>query len=230
MSEEARLQVAAFAALSLAAFGFVVILSFWQAEAFQPYFGRIPPLVAITLVIVAGALSMRRLYVGGWFRVVNPRMARKGIALSAAVVLVFALEVTVLDILVRFPENINVPSPQALLFYPVIGYVVEVVFHLMPLALFLTLLERRGKGSTTTRMVWFCIILTALLEPTYQLAFVERPYTWTAVYLWARLFAFNLIQLSIFRRFDFVSMYSFRLLYYAYWHIAWGYARLRLLF
>ena len=43
---------------------------------------------------------------------------------------------------------------------------------------------------------------------------MERPYTWTAVYLWARLFAFNLIQLSIFRRFDFVSMYSFRLLYY----------------
>jgi hypothetical protein len=34
----------------------------------------------------------------------------------------------------------------------------------------------------------------------------------------------------VFRRYDFVTMYSFRLFYYAYWHIAWGVIRLRVFF
>jgi len=40
----------------------------------------------------------------------------------------------------------------------------------------------------------------------------------------------NLFQLSIFKRYDFVSMYSFRLVYYAIWHIVWGVVRLNLFF
>jgi hypothetical protein len=35
---------------------------------------------------------------------------------------------------------------------------------------------------------------------------------------------------SAFRRYDFASMYSFRLVYYAYWHVAWGVIRLKVLF
>jgi hypothetical protein len=40
----------------------------------------------------------------------------------------------------------------------------------------------------------------------------------------------NLCQLLIFRRYDFISMYTFRIAYYMLWHVLWGYARLRLLF
>lgn len=39
-----------------------------------------------------------------------------------------------------------------------------------------------------------------------------------------------LLQLHVFRRFDFVSMLSLRLVYYVYWHLIWGAIRLRVLF
>lgn len=40
-------------------------------------------------------------------------------------------------------------------------------------------------------------------------------------------FLINLSQLMIFKRYD---LYSFRLVYYIFWHIVWGYMRLKLLF
>jgi hypothetical protein len=36
--------------------------------------------------------------------------------------------------------------------------------------------------------------------------------------------------LEIFRRYDAVAMYFLRLVYYAIWHIGWGYVRLSVLF
>ncbi len=42
-----------------------------------------------------------------------------------------------------------------------------------------------------------------------------------------QLLAFGLVQLYVFRRFGFVSMYAFRLAYYSLWHIAWGAIRLK---
>ena len=44
------------------------------------------------------------------------------------------------------------------------------------------------------------------------------------------LFVFGMIQLSLFKRYGFVAMYTCRLAYYAVWHIIWGYLRLQLLF
>lgn len=37
-------------------------------------------------------------------------------------------------------------------------------------------------------------------------------------------------RLALFKRYDFVTMYTFRLVYYLLWHIVWGVIRLRLLF
>ena len=45
-----------------------------------------------------------------------------------------------------------------------------------------------------------------------------------------RVFVIAVLQLYVFRRFDFASMYSFRLVYYAWWHILWGTIRLSVLF
>jgi hypothetical protein len=40
----------------------------------------------------------------------------------------------------------------------------------------------------------------------------------------------NLVQLTLFRRYDFLTMYAFRLVYYLVWHVAWGHLRLQVLF
>jgi hypothetical protein len=50
------------------------------------------------------------------------------------------------------------------------------------------------------------------------------------VYMWIHLFVFNFLQMLVFKRYDFLKMYMFRLVYYLLWHIVWGSVRLGLLF
>jgi len=52
----------------------------------------------------------------------------------------------------------------------------------------------------------------------------------TVTYDGLYVFAINAAQLEIFRRYDFMSMYCVRFVYYMIWHVAWGHARLNLLF
>jgi hypothetical protein len=124
----------------------------------------------------------------------------------------------------------NVPVPQALLFYPAIGFVAEIMFHVLPLALLLFIMHPLGGWIGKERVVWLGILLVAVLEPTFQVAFEGKPFTWGAAYTWIHVFAIALLQLAVYRRFDFISMYAFRLCYYAYWHILWGVIRLEVLF
>jgi hypothetical protein len=107
-----------------------------------------------------------------------------------------------------------------------------VVFHLLPLSLLLLVLAPLSKSLGAERVVWICLLLVSLLEPLYQtdLAF-SRPYPmWVTSYVAVHVFLFNLLQLLAFRRYDFVSMYSFRLTYYVLFRILWGHVRLGLLF
>jgi hypothetical protein len=83
------------------------------------------------------------------------------------------------------------------------------------------------------RVVWLSMLLVSVLEPVYQL--VASPPSsqhsgWAAAFVALLVFLINLVQLLIFRRFGFVSMYAFRLAYYLIWHIAWGHIRLLVLF
>jgi hypothetical protein len=117
---------------------------------------------------------------------------------------------------------------------------VELVFHLLPLCVLLTVLPLVVGHRRSQRIVWVSLILVALLEPAFQTwtavseaPVVGAPHTyasWVVAYDGLHIFAINLCQLLIFKRYDFVSMYALRLVYYAIWHIAWGYVRLRLLF
>jgi len=49
-------------------------------------------------------------------------------------------------------------------------------------------------------------------------------------YVGLHVFLINLLQLWLFKRYDLISMYSFRLAYYLLWHIGWGHVRLKLRF
>jgi hypothetical protein len=51
-----------------------------------------------------------------------------------------------------------------------------------------------------------------------------------STYVGVFVFVFTLVELDIFRRYDFVAMYVFRLTYYLWWHIIWGTLRLQWLF
>ena len=81
-------------------------------------------------------------------------------------------------------------------------------------------------------LAWSCILIVALLESIFQTILgssLAYP-AWVIGYVFVNIFLINTFQLLIFKRYDFVSVYSFRLMYYAIWHIVWGYLRLSLLF
>ena len=209
-----------------------MVLSLLPGNPFRHYFGAVHPLVAVALITIVGALSLRFLVERGWFQILSTGSRRRGLLLSAGLATLFAAIVVPADFLIRFPQDMNVPLPQSLLFYPVIGYVVELVFHALPLALLLWLLGPLQGRLPPDRLVWLCIPLVAVLEPLLQmgLGFSGQPLSWAQGFVAVHVFAFNLAQLAVFRRYDFVSMYVFRLVYYLYWHILWGSLRLFWLF
>jgi hypothetical protein len=155
----------------------------------------------------------------------------RGVVLSAMLATMFAVAVILVDLSIVFPYY-HVPPPQSLLFYPAIAYVAEIAFHALPLSLVLVCLGPLFKTLDPNRLVWLCILLVSYLEPIFQLGvgFSKESFSWADMYVGLHVFAFNLLQLYVFRRYDFVSMYAFRLVYYIQWHIAWGSVRLHVLF
>lgn len=111
------------------------------------------------------------------------------------------------------------------------AYVAEIVFHVLPLSVLLVVLGPLSEKREPTRLVWLCIFLASCPEPIFQLRWrsSESLLSWADAYVGLHVFAFNVLQLSMFRRYDFISMYVCRLAYYIEWHIVWGYVRQYLL-
>lgn len=74
--------------------------------------------------------------------------------------------------------------------------------------------------------------VVALLEPASQwyTGHTGQPFSGLGIYVALHVYLINVLQLHLFRKYDFVSMYGFCLIYYFYWHIIWGDLRLRWLF
>jgi len=225
-----RNQVLVFLGISLVIAILTGILYIRNPPLFQAFFGTLNPLLVIFGIILLGTLLSLFFLSRGWFAV-HKAGEYKGILVAAGLAALPGLIIILLDLKAVFPADTNRPFPDSLFFYPIFGFVVEVLFHMMPLALFLFMLTSMFKLNFE-QVIWPCILVVALLEPIFQtiLGF-SRPYpTWVTACVFANIVLINLFQLSIFKRYDFVSMYSFRLVYYAIWHIVWGYLRLQLLF
>jgi hypothetical protein len=170
-----------------------------------------------------------------WFAIYQKENL-KGLVQSSGLAALLALIMIGVDLKIVFPADMNVKFPESLLFYPAIGFFVEIVFHVLPLSLLLLVLTFSSKNLTYGKIIWICILMVSLLEPGYQvltgiLMGSSRHYPlWAVAYVGFHVWVINLFQLLIFKRYDFVSMYSFRLMYYILWHIVWGSVRLKLLF
>lgn len=222
-------------ALSLLALGAVAataILSLSGSTAFQPYLGNLNPVLTILLVTALGFVSLGFLHSRGWFEICAGRKSLKGTARAAVLASLLAIPAILVDLRHPFPRDMNVPPPQSLLFYPAIGYLVEITLHALPLALLLASLGRLTNWVSSQLLAWGSILTAALLEPILQAHWATSASggSWVDVFVGLQVFAVNLLQLYIFRRYDFVSMYMFRLAYYLQWHILWGYVRLQVLY
>jgi len=205
-------------AIALAAFTVSLAAPLMPRAPFGAYFGPLPSPLAVIFVAGLGLLAVRRLQAVGWTPPgwTSPRRLACLAALGAA----FALPTVALDIALPFPIGINAPLPEALAFYPAVGFVAETVFHLLPFAL-LSLLIRGQVGTA--------IVIGALIEPAFQVAAGAGPGQQGAL-MAAILFGFGLVQMTALHRHGFAAAFALRIGYYLVWHIGWGAARLPLLF
>lgn len=222
-------QLLVYLGLALAVAGFTGVLTLRDPLLFRKYFGALNPLLVVAATAVLGGALLWILLSRGWFAVY--RAGNPGrLLVPSGVALLLAGGIILVDRAVLFPEDINVLFPDSLLFYPVMGFVAEVVFHLLPLTALLVGLTTLGLRYES--ILWPCLVAVALADPIFQTvagSAGDAP-LWVTEYVFLHVFAINLLEVVLFRRFDFVTMYAFRLVYYALWHVVWGYLRLRLLF
>lgn len=225
-----RWQYLAYFAISLMALIFTLILLPSSEAYFRRFLGETNAILVMIVATVVGAVALWILQSNFRFVILKGQATLQGIALSALLATTLAVAIVAADINIRYPEDTNVPVPQALLFYPAIGFVAEIIFHVLPLTLLLLIMTLIFGQSSKERIVWFAILLVAVFEPTFQVLFGQKTFSWGDAYTWIHVFVIAFLQLYMFRRYDFVTMYAFRLIYYGYWHILWGVIRLKVLF
>jgi hypothetical protein len=198
---------------------------------FARYFGDLPVPLALLIAAAAGAASLGFLRARAGLVLVGRDRIGRGLLEGALLATLLAVPTILVDVVAPFPAGINVASPAALYFYPIIGAVAEVAFHLVPLAL-LVLVGQLATGTRATeRRLWWCFVLVALTEPIFQVAFGwDQSPPWVSVYVAGHLYLFGVLELRSYLRHGFVAMYAFRLVYYLHWHIVWGALRHDLLF
>jgi hypothetical protein len=226
---EERRQFLVFGYLSLIVAVLTFTLYFIDSSPFHLFLGNINPLIVLLISIVTGFILLAYLVSKTKFAIYK-KPTIKTYSIVIGFPLLFGIEVIAADIwFVKYSADINILFPKSILFYPIIGYIVEVFFHLLPLSVIIIFLSSFRKLSLRT-IIWISIIFVSILEPLYQIWFTIQNSSFTIIYTGIHVFLFNLTQLLIFKRFDFISMYLFRIIFYSIWHILWGYFRLTLLF
>ena len=197
-------------------------------DSFQKYFGTYPPMLVMAIVSSLGGGIIFWLWKRFSCYVLKPKPPLLQWNLIICV-LISSMIAILLDINVGFNEDINVLFPFSLLFYPAIGFLVEVLFHILPISVILFLTSSIFNTPHFKDMWWPYIIIVSLLEPTFQIFFMDA-FSIGAIIIWLNIYFLNLVQLYTYLKFGFVSMYFLRIIYYLVWHVIWGYFRLDLLF
>ncbi|MGI9597517.1 MAG: hypothetical protein ACR2QK_15235 [Acidimicrobiales bacterium] len=201
----------------------------WQVQVdrsvFERFFGTMNPIGAMAGAAAFGALALAYLQGNSDFAVLGPGSWSDAILIIAWVVPLFAAAAIGADIVFRYAEDTNVAMPDALRFYPAIAAFVEVVLHVIPIALLVAIL---GTPTGFDATFWRLAIPVAIIEAVLQAVYATSIST--SLFNAVHLVAFGVVQVWMFWRFGFVAMLGFRLAYYSVWHLAWGIARLKLLF
>lgn len=205
-----------------------LVLYLMDPAIYEDILGFMHPLVALQFVILFYFLFFLYL-LGNTSLVVYKKKPFKVYLGIAGIALFFGALVIAADTWwVNYPADINVSAPASLLYYPVMGFMAEAVFHLAPLTFFYFIL----KSVTRLRMytvLMISLVLTALAEPIFQVSIGDYDPN-TTIFTGIHVFIFSIAQLWVFRYYDWVSMFLLRLLYYGIWHIAWGTLRIEVLF
>jgi hypothetical protein len=224
-----RTQYLVFLILSAIILGMTATVGYSPDAPFRRFLGKIDPLLSMAVAVLAGLLCFTLLLERGWRKIYEPKK-KKAIWGFLGLTVFLAFNSIWIDSILVFPKNINILWPASLLFYPAIAFFVEILFHIIPLTLLTGLCYLFLSEKAFQKSFWAVIVIVALLEPTFQIFFMEGMPLWGTIAVGVNLFLFNILQLYTFKRFDFVSMFALRLVFYIVWHIIWGVMRLDILF
>jgi hypothetical protein len=190
------------------------------------FLGAAAPLPLAALILTAGLCALVYLQRTENLLLCSASAGRSRFRAAAVLALPFAIAVTVVDVLHPFPADINVALPAALLFYPAIGFVAQMAMHIVPFALLVLAGRVISGGRIRAWWLWASMLLASTIEASFQAAGALGGPPLVVAYLATSLFLFGFVELYLYRRFDYLTMFIFRMLYYGYWHIGWGGLRL----
>ena len=201
----------------------------WRQDGmyFQRFLGSTHPLLAMGLSGLIGFLGLFLLENKGVLGSYKSGNVKELFRFFLIVVPLVSIAI-VIDLKIVFPMDMNILFPKSLLFYSAMAFLVEMLFHSIPLALVFPILLSIFKTISTQKLLWIALLIIAIFEPTYQIYMDTYP-NWAMAIVWINLFLFNLLQLMVLKRYGFIFMYAMRLFYYLIWHICWGELRLVLL-
>lgn len=206
-------------AISLAAAGSFTI--FFETESL-PGIGHAP---LLPTVFLAACLGFPVLMVVQKLGPVNLRNTHLTIGIALELMALgptLAMPPIAIDIFAPFPSDMNVQLPAAFLFYPAIALVADVLFHLLPLALLISLSPRN------TPVLWI-FLPVAFFEPLWQ-AFWASEDGGQSWLVFGSVSLISATQLWLFRNYGFGAMIALRVSFYLFWHVIWGAVRQEILF
>ena len=157
----------AYGVLCLIVLGLVGLLVWTGDRAFERFLGPLPPLEVFVGVAILGGVLFATVMARAGFAVF--RTGEGGWIRAAGAAAAFGAVVVTADFFVVFPADLNVPFPQSLLFYPAVGFLVGILFHVLPMSVLLAPLGFVRTPRGRDRFVWGTLAVTALLEPSYQI-------------------------------------------------------------
>lgn len=190
------------------------------------FVGALPGPVVVAAAGAAGMGALAFLERRGFWRCGTRATTLRGVSAAGAAALPLAAVAIGVDVAVGFPRDTNVAWPQAWVVYPVIAVVAETAFHLLPLSALVWLTRSRFDDLQLTARTWAQVLPAAAVEPLAQAALGSRLLPFVVPHV----FLIGVVEMLLLRRFGYLPMTAFRLLYYLAWHVLWGQARLGLLF
>jgi len=194
-----------------------------QAQLFQP--------VAVAVILVLGVIGVALSSRAGLPSALEASDAagwRRLLFVSGGAGVVFGIVLLGLDAATGLTAGaakalgvtwINVPLPQSLAHYGAAAVLLECVYRIIPITLFLWLIGRiilQGRGNT--QVFWTLALLTSLIEPASQLALARPGAEAALIGLFVLTFAANVFEAREFRRHGWPAPVLFRLAFYGVWH------------
>jgi hypothetical protein len=221
------------------ALGIAYFVSIYPPQFAHPSQAAALQFTAVAPILALGALGV---FVAALARMTPDPFAPRqlGMALTAALGsgALLGLLVLGLDAVTGFSslvarrlgiESIHIEFPASLYVYAAGAIAVECLYRLIPVSLLYWLIARlllRGRGEGA--VFWSLAALSALIEPLSQAGLAEASSSLVWV-LFAAIFAFNLAEVALWRRYGWIALIVSRLAFYLVWHIVAGPLLARLL-